>query len=422
MSLAEVTISSASLDDDDDDDDVTAYVYSSAFRRFHDEVATFGVTEADHQRRTEGGLVERLIWVYSSPPIFVIGIVGNVLTVLVTARRPTRSTSSAVYLLCMSLAAIGVYLFGFLAQWLRAGRFVDVTELGPWSCRVNKFIYYSSGDVAIWTLSLLNVDRLVAVCLPLRKADVCTRRRAVVCSVVVLVVSVAKNLHLFWTKGTVYASDTSSSSSSSSGKVISSHCGAPHPHTHFETFVRPWIVFAFVTALPVVVVIACNTLIIRRLARPGDRILHARGGTGHTKKKKKKKGMTTMMCIGASLSFIFFSAPSIILVILKPYCPGPSYEIAKAVNNLLVHVNYAANFFLYCLGGRAFRSHLRLLLLCRRPRRGRAHFRSYRSTNNSSSARYTRSGNLELIGGTAWTLRSSGSNSSSSSSTRLSNL
>lgn len=407
MSLSEVTSSSASLDDDDD---VTAYVYSSAFRRFHDEVATSGGTEAD-QTGTKG--VERLIrliWVYSSPPIFILGIVGNALTVLVTARRPTRSTSSGVYLLCMSLAAIGVYLFGFLAQWLRAGGFVDVTELGPWSCRFNKFIYYSSGDVAIWTLSLLNVDRLVAVCLPLRKANVCTRRRAVVCSVVVLIVSVAKNLHLFWTKGTVYASD-----SDSSGKV-SSHCGAPHPHTHFENFVRPWIVFAFVTALPVAVIIACNTLIIRRLARPGGRILHARGG-GRTTTKKKGTTMTTMMCLGASLSFIFFSAPSIILVILQPYYPGPSYDVAKAVNNLLVHVNYAANFFLYCLGGRAFRSHLRLLLLCRR---GRAHFRSYRSANNSSSARYTRSGNLELIGGNTWTLKSNRSNSSSS--TGLSNL
>lgn len=307
-----------------------------------DGVTTVGNTEVD-----------RLIWAYCSPPIFVLGIVGNLLTVLVTGRHPTRTTSSGVYLITMSLAAIGVYLVGFLSQWLRACHFVDLTELGIWWCRFNKFFYYSSGDVAIWTLTLLTFDRLVAVCFPLRKIDFCTYRRAVTLCCVVVTLAVAKNLHMFWTRGTIY---------DQTGNV-KSHCGAPAPYTHFEKFVRPWIVFTLVTLLPIAVILVCNILVIRVLARSRTIRASVGGGrTGHNQKKRRSR-MTTMMCLAASFSFIVFTAPSIILVVLQPYYSGDSYDIAKAVNNLLVHVNYAANFFLYCLGGRSFRHRLKVLLL-----------------------------------------------------------
>lgn len=327
--------------------------------------------------------IEDLIWMYCSPPIFIVGIIGNVLTVLVTSRRPTRCTSSGVYLTGMSVAAIGVYLFGLLCQWLRACGFINLTEQGPWSCRFNKFIYYSSGDIAIWNLTLLNVDRLVAVCLPLRKADICTHRRAVTFSAVVIVLTVAKNLHLFWTLGTVYHP-------SDKEKVVS-HCDSPHPYTDFQNFVRPWIVFAIVTMLPIVVIITCNTLILRQLARS---MKLRRSVTGRAPRKSLTR-MTTMMCLGASLSFIFFSAPSIILVILKPYYPGVPYDIAKAVNNLLVHVNYAANFFLYCLGGQSFRMRLRMLLVRMCCRSSTGHFRF---SNSTLLGQRIRSVDMEVVG------------------------
>lgn len=307
-----------------------------------DQVTTIGSTEVD-----------RLIWAYASPPIFILGIVGNLLTILVTGRHQTRRTSSGVYLITMSLGAIGVYLVGFLSQWLRACHFVDLTELGVWWCRFNKFFYYSSGDVAIWTLTLLTFDRLIAVCFPLHKIKFCTRRRAVTLCCVVAALAVAKNLHMFWTRGTVYHP---------SGEV-KSHCGAPAPYTYFETYVRPWIVFTVVTLLPVVVILVCNILVIRVLARSRNIRSSVGGGRTGNNQKKRRSRMTTMMCLAASFSFIVFTAPSIILVVLRPYYSGASYDIAKAVNNLLVHVNYAANFFLYCLGGRSFRLRLKLMLL-----------------------------------------------------------
>ncbi len=51
-------------------------------------------------------------------------------------------------------------------------------------------------------------------------------------------------------------------------QVLVSNCGYTSPRArHYELHVKPWLVFTFATALPIVILIACNSLVLHRLHR-----------------------------------------------------------------------------------------------------------------------------------------------------------
>ena len=109
--------------------------------------------------------------------------------------------------------------------------------------------------MSIWLLVAFTFDRFVAVCFPLSKERVCRWKRAVVASTAILCFSLAKNLHEFWTRGPEYTRD---------GEVRRI-CGAQPQYRIFLNYVRPWLVLLLVMAVPFVLILVFNCLIVRGL-------------------------------------------------------------------------------------------------------------------------------------------------------------
>ena len=225
------------------------------------------------------------------------------------------------------------------------------------SIRIKVISFLFSGDTAIWILVAFTADRFIAVCFPFEKADICKTRKAYYVCFSTLLAAVAKNIHVFWTRGIVYEYEN--------GQIVDvDWCGKPY--RHFSTFIRPWIAFTLVTAVPFTVICICNASIIRTLLQA--RKLHKQQNI-RTNKQKTYYQMT-IMCLGASCAFVALVTPSIVLLIGKPYWTSKenrniAYDIAKAINNQLVYVNHSINFFLYCMTGKRFRHEL-LRLCCKR--------------------------------------------------------
>jgi hypothetical protein len=126
-----------------------------------------------------------------------------------------------------------------------------------------------------------------------------------------------------------------------------------------------------ITALPFVLILVFNVLIVQSLIRAQRmRALHAAAGNaGNAGSSSAASGFrqTTLMCLSVSFAFLACILPSIILLIGKPHwsvsppataATRLAYKRAKAVNNMLVYVNHSINFILYCLTGRRFRDEL----------------------------------------------------------------
>ena len=220
----------------------------------------------------------------------------------------------------------------------------------PHSYNLNSTFVCITGDIAIWILVAFTVDRFVAVCFPLEKAEICKARKAYMICLGIVLAAVAKNVHVFWTRGMVYELQD--------GVMVPVDvCGKPY--LYFSIFVRPWIAFTLVTGVPFSVIGVCNASIIKALLRA--RKLHRQQNIRTTQQKTYYQ--MTIMCLGASCAFLVLVTPSIVLLIGKPYWtsrddPNVVYDIAKAINNQLVYVNHSINFFLYCLTGKRFRREL----------------------------------------------------------------
>lgn len=134
-------------------------------------------------------------------------------------------------------------------------------NIHPITCKIEKFFFYSAADVSVWTLVIFTLDRYVAVCHPLRKKAVCTAHRARYFSSVVIMVAVAKNAHVFWTRGIQYKMDKVTKQ-----LFIRKFCGTTEPgYEYFESYVRSWIVFVFVNGLPAIIISICNFFIVKSM-------------------------------------------------------------------------------------------------------------------------------------------------------------
>lgn len=313
------------------------------------------------------------VWVYVSPWILLIGVVGNILTLLVMTRRRMRGSSTCVYLSAIAVADSLALLFRIPPEFFEAAGIVIFKDLSRWTCKVEKFSFYTASDVAIWILVAFTVDRLIAVALPLIKYNVCPPRRAASICVMVVVVAIGKNLHVFWTRGVVKLSD---------GHVMV--CGRPEPYTYFEQHVRPWLAFVLVSALPFIVISVCNCLIIYALLRAHRQrtVALQRSATMTDNDKPEDTSaqaqpmqsrravftQTSLMCIAASLAFVICVTPSIVLTMGRhswKFAGGVTqtvYFASRAVVHQLSCLNHAVNFFLYCITGQRFRTELMALM------------------------------------------------------------
>lgn len=325
--------------------------------------------------------LEESIWVYCSPCVFVFGMTGNVLTVCVMSRRRYAGSSVRVYMLLLAIFDSAMLLCAVPPEWLETLGYLTITHLHPVICKLERFCYYASGDMSIWTLCAFTVDRFVAVCFPLlrrRPGSVLGRLTTAACPIIV-VLAVAKNAHVFWTRGFEYDPITG---------VLVDKCGKINGYAHFETYIRPWLVFFTVSVIPFLILLLCNLAIVRAL------VLSERVRRGSTNKGKDgSKGrvasvsgsggggggghhhsdggfvQTSIMCLSVSFAFLVCMVPSIILYIGRPYWtsrehPNHAYDTAKVVNRVLVCINHSISFWLYCLTGHNFRRELRAMLTC----------------------------------------------------------
>jgi len=144
-------------------------------------------------------------------------------------------------------------------------------ELDERLCKLEKFLFYTSSDMSIWICVVFTVDRYIAVSFPLKHRRPCFRAsNAKYYALAASLAAVAKNLHVFWTRGAEYRlSDAGTTTDGSTAELeLVSNCGRPtDAYRQFEFYVRPWIAFALVFAVPFCVIVFCNTFIIKAMVR-----------------------------------------------------------------------------------------------------------------------------------------------------------
>lgn len=280
------------------------------------------------------------------PIIFIVGLIGNLLSSLLFSTTELYQTSCAVYFFLLAIFD-SLALIGGLHHCLVIGYHVEVPNATY--CRARTFISYVSMDMASWMVVAISVDRFYKVKFPLQARIYCTRKLTIIISCVVAMVLILKNIHL----STKFIGDFSSDDAD--------HCEPNPDYPRYVTFFRktwPWIDLAMFVLLPFIIITSCNVFIIYNQYK-------RRIQFGH---RNLDRSLIKFLLI-SSISFIICNFPIAITSVIYPYVSQnhgqKDYydEVAFAFDLLRLpsYASLALNFYLYYYSSSLFRQQAILL-------------------------------------------------------------
>lgn len=107
--------------------------------------------------------------------LFLVGVVGNVMTILVVSKYRDMRTTTNLYLCSMAVSDLLIFLcmpLDLYRMWrYRPWRFGDAL------CKLFQFVSESCTYSTILSITALSVERYLAICFPLRAKALVTKRR-----------------------------------------------------------------------------------------------------------------------------------------------------------------------------------------------------------------------------------------------------
>ena len=295
------------------------------------------------------------------PVLTLVGAIGNTLSFLVMSTKVYQRKSYSYYLRglavfdTLTLITALVIEFHGISYKISGVAYLNVHV--TWSCKLAEYFRHVIILMSSWLVVFFTVDRYIAVCHPLKRANFCTESRAIIAIVVLfLCACLSQVFRLVYIKRI-------------EGRRPFRHpCHAPK-NIRIEYFT--WHYFFFSLALrfllPFIIICICNALII----------FHVELRFGQTRRVEKKweKARKSHMAIYTlylvCAVFVICLLPNVIVSLIMYF--ARSRKIHRYLLwfdipfQMVRNINYCINFLLYGLTGKQFRHQLlRIFWRCRK--------------------------------------------------------
>ncbi|KAJ7991420.1 hypothetical protein DPEC_G00283660 [Dallia pectoralis] len=227
--------------------------------------------------------------------ICVVGLLGNVLVMYGVVRYTKMKTSTNIYIFNLALAdALATSTLPFQS----AKYLMETWAFGEVLCKVVIAIDYYNMFTSIFTLTMMSVDRYVAVCHPVKAMEFRTPAKGKMINVLIWVLSSAIGVPIMVMAATEKKPD---------GQIMCM-LKFPKPEWYWDT-VTNICVFVFAFVVPVMVITICYGLMILRLR--SVRLL-----SGSKEKDRNMRRITRMVLVIVA-AFIVCWTPIHIFIIVK---------------------------------------------------------------------------------------------------------
>lgn len=299
-----------------------------------------------------GDIKSIYLWV-----VFGIGFPGNIFCILtvLTMQQMTTATFFVSLLAFYDACTLTVKLV-----YHQLGK--HQVYLGSMGCKMAFLSNFFSAQ-ANWVLVFICAERFVAVCFPLKKAYIVTKRRSYVCSAVMFIALLIPFALLY-----VFMRD-----SDPSGR----HCGTFEEYVQFWIHGWYWINSFIYLFIPLFCIVILTAFIIRGLTRSRvDRrsIMRTSSKGEHGNRRlmvevERLERSITVMLIMAALIFTILLLPSCVFLLAFTDSENPlvraRWRLFDQIQYVFSDSSHAVNFFLYFFSAQRFRNQFLCLLTCR---------------------------------------------------------
>jgi hypothetical protein len=286
---------------------------------------------------------------YVSIFIFIFGMIGNFLNVLVLSQRTLRKNPSAAFFLASSVAGIIVILSGIISQML--------------SCKIRNFILFGSRTVLLWMIVLATVDRWLSSSVAANLRSLSNLKNARRSMVVVLIYTCLINAPI------LYCDEAN----------LTGVLRGCYASTHICRLTTD-LIYSFGTILlPLLLMVIFGLLTTRNVHHVQNRVRNVTVlrmsvdirttstiTSGQTQGKKTDRQLLKMLLVQVTLLFVF-TCPHAAQKVYSSFAPTPpSGSLENAIQSLIFDVltlfTFIASgmpFYIYTLtGGSIFRNAL----------------------------------------------------------------
>ncbi|XP_072890863.1 delta-type opioid receptor-like [Hemitrygon akajei] len=297
--------------------------------------------------------------------VCVVGLIGNFLVMYVIVRYTKMKTATNIYIFNLALAdALATSTLPFQS----AKYLMNTWPFGELLCKIIISIDYYNMFTSIFTLTMMSVDRYIAVCHPVKALDFRTPMNAKIVNVCMWLLSSAIGVPVMVMAIT---------RPDDNGSVM---CGIqfPEPRRYWEN-VTKICVFIFAFVIPVLVITICYSLMILRLR--SVRLL-----SGSKEKDRNLRRITRMVLVVVAI-FIICWTPIHIFVIVKALVKvgsSPLISVSWHFCIALGYTNSCLNPVLYAFLDENFKRYFREFCLPLRTRLEENSFTRARKTTRES--------------------------------------
>ncbi|CAN0271840.1 unnamed protein product [Lampetra planeri] len=260
--------------------------------------------------------------------VCVVGLVGNVLVMYVIVRYTKMKTATNIYIFNLALADT---LATSTLPFQIVNYFMSTWPFGRVLCKLIISIDYYNMFTSIFTLTMMSIDRYIAVCHPVRALDFRTPVKAKLVNICIWSLSSAIGLPVMIIAVT---------KQDKNGNVDCT-LEFPRPTIYWDNMLKT-CVFVFAFFIPVCVITVCYGLMITRLR--SVRVL-----SGSKEKDRTMRRITRMVLVVVA-AFVVCWTPIHLYVIVRAIVRIPESAVVTVSWHVCIalgYVNSSMNPFLY---------------------------------------------------------------------------
>lgn len=295
------------------------------------------------------------------PILVVLGLIGNVLSIVVWSRKGMRS-STGRYLTCLAVADSGVLVMFLAVDTLKMGhpQLENDPVYAAFFAWVGYPFFFLFVILSIWFMVGVTVDRFIMVCLITKAKEYCSESRANVGVALITGLCFLVNLPHFWS----HTVDVDRGTNGTGPALVQTEFQRTEPGIRYEF----WVHCIFLVLVPWVTIFSLNLFIIKRLSKTNRRMSSKKTMEAASKCKRSENQVTRLLLLVTFtfLLLIGFQCITQCFYMLMP--DGFDKRIideAFAVAKMGIVINSSINFLLYCFSGRRFRNELLVVLRLR---------------------------------------------------------
>lgn len=246
-------------------------------------------------------LTEIIVYKYICLTIFIIGVIGNLLSVLVFSRASLRHRSCAIYFLALAITDIASLFASFIDTVIPSYNNVSLTVKSLIICKLNPLMVYFTTDLSNFLLAIASIDRAVSIQCPLRSKQFCQARIAIYIIIGMVLGLLLLNGHIFW-GFEIIDDQTQKICLPSKTKIV--YNSQPNSLTYDRFYaIFDSLDMLFAVLIPFIVMLICNIIILIRVItsrRSVKLVLTTTVQSKKTRKRHEKERQLTVMLLGSA--------------------------------------------------------------------------------------------------------------------------